>query len=568
MSGRSGRFAILEQLRADGVRYIFGNPGTVEQGFLDALGGYPDLRYILTLQETIAVAIADGYARATRQPGVVQLHSGVGIGNGIGMIYQAMRGHAPLVVIAGEAGLRYSAFDAQMASDLVELTKPVTKYSTRAVDPGSVLRVLRRAIKIAMTPPTGPVFISLPMDVLDAPNHEPVVPTSLLSTRVIPAPAAVARAVDLLGNAEHPMLIIGDGVHFSSAQPELARVAELLGAEVWGADSSEVNLSATHPLFMGQLGHMFGSHSLPITARADAVLICGTYVFPEVFPALSGVFAPGARVVHVDLNPYEIAKNFPVDLGLVADPKLTLGAIADALQSAQTPDRRESARVRMTRISADNERARLAACDQDQSRRDESPLRFSRFASALAEQVPDDVVIFDEALTSSPALTRYLPPVRPGHYFQTRGGSLGVGIPGAIGLKLAYPDKTVVGFTGDGGSMYTIQALWSAVHHRIGAKFVICNNQSYALLKDNLLQYWRERDIPEHDYPDSFDLADPDIRFADLARAVGVPGLRVETPDQVAPAIKQALTYDGPFLLDVVIGDHARSTNTTCKCGQ
>jgi len=178
------------------------------------------------------------------------------------------------------------------------------------------------------------------------------------------------------------------------------------------------------------------------------------------------------------------------------------------------------------------------------------------------------VVVFDEALTSSPELTRYIPPTLPGHYFQTRGGSLGVGIPGAIGLKLAYPDKTVIGFTGDGGSMYTIQALWSAVHHRIGAKFVICNNQSYGLLKDNLLEYWRERGIPEHEYPDSFDLADPDIRFADLARSMGVPGLRVETPDQIGPAIKQALAYDGPFLIDAVVGSHNPGSKINCKCGQ
>ena len=164
----TGRYAILEQLLADDIHYIFGNPGTVEQGFLDALGNYPDLNYILTLQETIAVAIADGYARARHRPAVVQLHSGVGLGNGIGMLYQAKRGGSPLVVIAGESGIRYDAMDAQMAADLVSIAKPVTKWATRVVDPGSVLRVLRRAIKIAGTAPTGPVFVALPADVLDA----------------------------------------------------------------------------------------------------------------------------------------------------------------------------------------------------------------------------------------------------------------------------------------------------------------------------------------------------------------------------------------------------------------
>src|SRR5215211_7489413 len=144
MVGKSGRFAILEQLLADGITHMFGNPGTVEQGFLDALSDYPELRYVTTLQETIAVAMADGYARATQRPAVVQLHSGVGLGNGIGMMYQAKRGGAPLVVIAGESGVRYDSMDAQMAADLVSMAEPVTKYATRVLDPSSVLRVLRR----------------------------------------------------------------------------------------------------------------------------------------------------------------------------------------------------------------------------------------------------------------------------------------------------------------------------------------------------------------------------------------------------------------------------------------
>src|SRR5438067_10311821 len=154
MAKKTGRFAILEQFLADGITYMFGNPGTVEQGFLDALGEYPELRYVTTLQETIAVAMADGYARATQRPAVVQLHSGVGLGNGVGMMYQAKRGGAPLVVIAGESGVRYDSMDAQMAADLVAIARPVTKWSTRVIDPSSTLRVLRRAIKMAATPPT------------------------------------------------------------------------------------------------------------------------------------------------------------------------------------------------------------------------------------------------------------------------------------------------------------------------------------------------------------------------------------------------------------------------------
>jgi len=187
MNIKSGRHIIIEQFLADRIHYMFGNPGTVEQGFLDAISDYNDFSYILTLQESIAVAIADGYARATKQPTVVQLHSGVGLGNGIGMLYQAYRGHAPLIVITGESGVRYDAMDAQMAVDLVSMAKPVTKWATRVVHPSSLLRVLRRAMKIAATPPMGPVFVCFPADVLDAPVEEEVTPTSIPNTRVMPS---------------------------------------------------------------------------------------------------------------------------------------------------------------------------------------------------------------------------------------------------------------------------------------------------------------------------------------------------------------------------------------------
>lgn len=540
---------------ADGVTHMFGNPGTVEQGFLDALGKYPSISYILALQETIAVGIADGYARATGKAAVVQLHSGVGLGNGIGMMYQAKRGHAPLVVLAGESGLRYDALEAQMWADLVAMAEPVTKWATRVVDPGSVLRVLRRAIKEATTPPMGPVFVSLPMDVLDAVNDEAVVRTSFPSTRSAPSAAAIDRAARLLCAAARPMIIAGDGVAFSGAQAELTRLAETWGAEVWGADWSEVNMSHGHPLFQGMLGHMFGDHSRSITSPADAVVICGTYVFPEVFPSLSGVFRPGVPVVHVDLDAHEIAKNFPVDIGLVADPKLTLGALADTMASTMSVAQRAAAASRMQDLAASKERATAKDRARDRTFHDALPLHASMFAEELARQLPPDAIIFDEALTTSPDLTRYLVPTEPGQYFLTRGGSLGVGFPGTIGIKIAHPDRVVIGFSGDGGSMYTIQSLWTAARYGIAAKFVVCNNHSYELLKLNIDEYWKERDIIKHEFPPSFDLAEPALYFDEIARSLGIASIRVEKQDQIAPAIRYALAHDGPYLIDLVIAN-------------
>jgi benzoylformate decarboxylase len=265
------------------------------------------------------------------------------------------------------------------------------------------------------------------------------------------------------------------------------------------------------------------------------------------------MFGPGAPVVHIDLDAHEIAKNFPVDLGLVADPKLSLAALGDALADRMTPDQKSGAAGRATEIGKRKAAELDAGRRHDHELHDEVPVHASMFAEQLRPKLPADAVIFDEALTTSPELTRYLEPTAPGSYYLTRGGSLGVGFPGAIGLKLANPEKTVIGFSGDGGAMYTYQALATAARHGIAAKFVVCNNDSYELLKVNIREYWGEREIPAHDPPAPFDLAEPDIRFDDMARSLGVQAARVDTPEKIGPAIEQMLNHPGPFLIDLLI---------------
>ncbi|MEU9889185.1 thiamine pyrophosphate-binding protein [Sphaerisporangium sp. NPDC051011] len=552
-ASRPARVAIIEQFQADGITHIFGNPGTVEQGFLDELRRFPDIQYVLALHEAAAVGIADGWARSTRRPALVQLHYGVGLGNGIGMLYEALRGQTPMVVIAGEAGVAYDSMDAQGSADLVGMAKLVTKWSTRVVDPRSSLRMLRRAFKIAATPPYGPVLVVLPADVMDAETDEDAVPTSVLDAASAPSQDAVQEAARLLSGARHPIVIAGDGVHFSGAQDALARVAETLGAEVWGADWSEVNLPVDHPLYRGELGRMFGTNSHRITAAADAVLVCGTYVMPEVFPAMDGVFAPGAKVVHIDLDADAIAKNYPVDLGLVADPRRALGLLADALEVEMTPRDRAAASERLRAGAARKAETLAEARARDLENAGSLPLSTAVFAQELAKHLPDDVMIFDEALSQSPAISRYLRANRPGHWHKSRGRTLGVGVPGAVGMKIANPDRTVIGFAGDGGTMYTLQALWTAARYNIAAKFVICNNGRYRTLDDNVEHYWGTQDIAEHPLPEMFDISYPAIGFTQLAASLGVRSVRIEKPQQVRDAVAQALDYPGPFLIDLAI---------------
>lgn len=558
----NGCYAFLRQLRADGIDCMFGNPGTSEQNLLDALCDeeFRDFKYYLALQEGSVVAMADSYARALQRPAIVQLHSYAGLANGLGMMYYARRGYTPMVVIAGEAGLRYEAMDGQMAADLAGIARPFVKSDAngpcawRVVHPNAVLRLLRRAIKTAATPPYGPVFLALPMDVLDEPNTEPIVPALPVVSNVVPDRAVIAEAARLLSSALRPLILMGDGISSSGAQSELARVAELLGAPVWGVNSSEVNLPASHPLFAGYTGHMFGAASRPITSAADVVLVCGTTLLPEVFPDIEGVFAPDARLIHFDLNTYEIGKNFPTALGALADPKGALALLGGELDRILSAEQRAKARGHIEQQAEIRSRRRQDERAADARLRDRMPLRAAQFMEALATRLPADAMIFDEALTNSPELMRYLPQEQPGTYFQTRAGMLGTGLPGAVGLKIARPERTVFGFAGDGGSISTIQALATAARHDLGVKFVILNNRSYRILKYNLQQYRKERALPvEAPFPEPFDLHRNDLRFDQLAEGQGVAAVRVEKPEEIQPAIDRALADDRPFLIDLVL---------------
>lgn len=568
MAGNTLRFKIIEQFLADGMDVMFGNPGTVEQGFLDALLDYPEMKYKLFLQESVVVLAADAYARSKQKATLVQIHSTPGLGNSIGSMYQAMRGHSPLVVIGGDAGMKYLPMDAQMAGDLVGMAKPVTKWAGIAYDKNSVLRTIRKAVKIASTPPMGPVYVCLPMDILDEVCVEDVFATSIPSTDVIPSQNSIEEIISLMTKSEKPMLYIGDGVAYSNANDEVKLLAEKIGAEVYTVDGGDLNFEWDHPQYKGSTGHMFGYASLPIFQKGDLNIIVGTYVAPEVFPELRNIFNENSKTIHIDLNSYEIAKNHPVDIGIVANPKLTLNEINYRLDSALSEDFISKAKSRIDNLRSEKEAATASQLEKDKEKFGTKPLHMEEFASILSKHLPEDAIIFDEALTNSPAFTRYLVPKKAGHFFQTRGGSLGVGIPGAIGLKIANPDKTVIAFAGDGGSMYTIQALWSAVRHKTNIKLIICNNSSYHLLQANISAYWNEREMDKHEYPLPFDLSNPPLNFKDMAESMGVRAKRVEESWQIEETIKEMLAYDGPYLIDLVLESEVRPEKINAHCGQ
>ncbi|MFM6172149.1 MAG: thiamine pyrophosphate-binding protein [Sphaerospermopsis kisseleviana] len=582
-----GHEAILRQFLANGIDHMFGNPGTVEQGFLDALADVPEMRYILTLQESIAVLCADGYARSTFQPSLVQIHSSPGLGNAIGNLYQAYRGQSPLIVIGGDAGIKYQAMDAQMAADLVAMARPVTKWSAMVQHPSSLLRMVRRAIKIASTPPCGPVYLCLPEDILDADVVEDIVPAHIPSFDNRPSSTQVERLVSRIKTAQNPIILAGDGVAWTLKEglgntqslglSTFVNVAELLGAKVYEADGGEINFPQDHPLNYGSTGHMFGSASLPLIQEADFCLVLGCYLMPEVFPYLGEIFRPDTFVVHVDTNPNNIAKNHRVDQSFVCRPGVFLEELHRVLETSPDPDYNTLAKARRDRLIAaspiNNNKIESIYEVVPQKKVDEYDdrsvyMRSGYFIKTLSEKLPSDHIIFDEALTNSPPVTRFLPGREPGEKMVTRGGSLGTGFPGAIGAKLAHPEKTVIGFSGDGGSMYTIQCLWTASRHGVDAKFIVCQNRSYRLLQANITQFWKERGITDRQFPLSFDLSNPEISFDVIAQSFGVAGERVWRPDQVPASIDRMLSHKGPYLINLVLEGDVRPDLVGVHCGQ
>ncbi len=547
----SGKQAFMEQLVADGINCIFGNPGTTEQGLIDLLVDYPSINYYMCLHESVAVAMADFYARATRKPAVVQLHIAPGLGNAIGTLYNAWVGKSPLVVYVGQSPSTGLFQQPYLSGDVVSMARPVTKWAAEITQAADVPQAVRRALKVAEEPPQGPVLLSIPMDVLEAEAEMLIRPTSYVQWAVTPPLQAVIEAAELLLKAQSPVIAVGDHVALSGAQEAVVELAELLGAPIMNAFSNTVNAPAAHPLY-----HARG---IPVTSgpiRAalqphDLLLAVGTSIFSSILPDAEGPIPRGMEVIHLDYDSWELGKNHAGSLLLRADPKATLLAILAEVQDRSTTGQRDQWHERRGRLEAAGREKVETARKQHARHWDAVPITPPRLMAELAANLPEDAVLVDEALTSGSTLETYFQPTEAWRRFRVRGGGIGNGMPGALGIQAAFPDRPVIGLVSDGASMYTITALWTAAHHQLPVKYVICNNRSYRILKQNLRQY---RPPARADMPfPHMDLTDPPLSFVHLAEGFGVQGRRIEQPDEIGPALREALRTPGPMLLEVVL---------------
>ena len=553
MPAMTGKEALVRMLIAEGVEYIFGNPGTSETPMMDALQDFPQIRYIQALQEGTAVGMADGYARATGRPAFANIHIAGGLANGISALYNAHRGGTPVVLTAGNSDTRMLLSEPTLSGDLVEMTRQYTKWSHEIHHPADVPGAVRRAFKEARTPPTGPVFLSFPWDTMDEQADVDVVGGGPGYFRTRPDRDALARASQLLAQAENPVIVIGDRIAQSGGVAAMTRVAEMLGARVFAASFSEVNFPTSHPLWSGLL-----NTSSPVTRRllagADVVLAVGANIFSSFLYVDVPLLDPQSRLVHLDSAPREVEKNYPTEVGILADPATGLAELAEALEQDLTAPAKEAAATRMAELAEGRRRAQDEYRQRLRQRWDNSPIAVERMMHELAAAVPPGTIVADEAITSRPALMQEFDFDQPGSLYGIQGGALGWAMPGALGLKLAQPDRPVLAVVGDGASMYTVQALWTAATFNIPVVYAICNNRAYRILKVNMDIYLKRMindDARISEYT-GMDFANP-LDLAAMAQALGVASEKITDPAQIAPAARRMFDRGKPGLLDISI---------------
>ena len=554
----TGIHLFLDMLAEYGVRYLFGNPGTTELPLSDALVDEQRIRYILALQEVPAMAIADGYAQASRSPGVVNVHICCGLGNSMGMLYNAFREGTPLVLTAGQQDQRLMFEEPILWGEMVETVRPWTKWAAEVRRVEDLPSAIRRAVQTAMTPPTGPVFLSLPLDVqMAAAEHLDATPPAPPPGEVRPPVEAVRRAAELLAGANNPVVLVGSRICEADAVAELVAVAERLGAPViHEATTSHGRCSfpSDHPLAAEPRPFW----SPEVRARLDefdvvlvaGMKLCQLYIYHEPARAVP----EHCRIVHIDDDAWEIGKNYPVEVGLVGHPKPALTELDALLGETMTVEEVDMARARHAARAKQLAAGRETLRRQAETFADTRPIAPAYLMESLARILPDDVAVIEEAPTTTAGgyFERAGVLKNTDGYFAQRGWALGWGMNCAIGVQLAWPERPVLALIGDGSAMYGCQGLWTAARYRLPVTFVVCNNTQYQILKDCA----KVLDLPAalEDRHEGLDLVDPAVDYVGLARSLGVPGRKITEPEELAEAVRESLAQrEGPQLIEVPV---------------
>lgn len=550
MSHLYGRQAFVELLISEGVTHLFGNPGTTELPIMQALPDYPGLKFILGLQESVVMGMADGYARASRQLTAANVHVAPGLGNAMGALYNAKFSGSPVILTAGQQEQGHGLLEPLLFDDLTSMAAPLVKWSIEVTRLQDLPRIMRRAAKIAMTPPTGPVFISLPGDILNEITEIDMGQSVRIDHRVRPSDKSLDALANALLSAKNPVIISGQELSSQQAFIDASALASLLGAGVF---QESVPFSATfptsHPQYLGMLTRSqenvrktLDPFDLVLCLGAD-LLRMSVYSPVEPLPNHS-------RVLHLSERSWELGKNYRTELALQANVCETLSVLLPLLRSRIDTKYKEQAQIRAKALEQQNwavTRNKLTTQVLTQS--SIRPMSASTFVMHITNQLTPDVIVVEEALTSTQSLPQYLHQHYPDSFFGLASGGLGFAIPGAVGVSMAKPGRPVVAIVGDGSAMYGIQGLWSAAHFKLPITYVIANNKGYRIIKERLVS------MQGSDRFIGMDMNDPAINYCQLAQSMGMGSIKVSDPADLDAALKAGIKSGKPNLIEVVVSN-------------
>ncbi|MCH9669847.1 MAG: thiamine pyrophosphate-binding protein [Gammaproteobacteria bacterium] len=546
----TGRSAFLSLLEGEGVDTLFGNPGTTELPIMDALREHPDMSYVLGMQESIVVAMADGYSRASGKLSACNVHVAPGLGNAMGSLYNAKFWGSPVLVTAGQQELGHGLTEPLLYDPLVPIAQPLVKWAVEVARLEDLPRIVRRAAKIALTPPTGPVFISLPGDILNDRAPLDLGHPTRVETATRPSDELLGTLADKLLSAKNPVIVAGHEVATCHAHDEAARLAEVLGAPVYQQTVYYgAHFRSEHPSFLGPLSRdQQTAHDQ--LKDFDLMFVVGADVLRMSVWSAVDPLPDGMRIVQLGLNDWEMGKNYPTELAVRSDVKVTLEALNRVLAERQGGDGLQAAAKRLGSFAGRNwsaQRDRLR--EQITTKQDKAPIDPDVLMARVADALPSDAVVVDEGLTSTRSLPQLYPFRDSGSFFGLASGGIGFAIAGAVGINLALRDRPMCAVIGDGSAMYSVQALWTAANMKLPITYVIANNRSYRIIKERLLAFHGN----EHFV--GMDFQDPPINWVGLAESLGVRGVRIEDAADVGPALREGMQSDGPTLLDCSVAD-------------
>ena len=544
----TGRQAFIKLLLDEGVTHLFGNPGTTELAIMEAVPQFPELTYVLGLQESIVVGMADGFARASNQLVACNLHCAPGLGHAMGAIYNAKFSGSPLLITAGQYEVGYGLQEPLLYEPLVPMAAPLVKWAFEVTRIEDLPRVIRRAAKIARTPPMGPVFISLPGSVLDEEADIEFGFPTIVDVGVRPSDQTLQDLAKKLLAANNPVIIAGREIANADLFAEACELAELLGAAVY-QESVPYNARypSSHPTCMGDLTR--NQKKVRQTLEQYDFLLCLGADLLRMSP-MSTVepLPPEMPVMHITEREWELGKNYSTATAVRADVKETLLALLPVLRDLRSAQYAKKAQDRLTALASRNWSAnRAKAREELQASATTTPIDQRYLVRQLVDALPKDVIVVDETLTASPAIASMLPMDDPKAYYGLASGGLGFGMAGAVGVALAQPTRPIVAIIGDGSAMYSIQALWTAAHLRLPITYVIINNRSYRIIKERLLAMRGTDDFV------AMDMNDPAIDFAGVAKSMGMPSQLVTDPTQIASVLEVAMASGKPNLVEIIV---------------